>query len=587
MVKFLDDMEREKPIRFTSQQLKIATNNFRNLLGSGGFGSVYKGDFSNGTTVAVKVLNGTSDKRIEEQFMAEVSTIGRIHHFNLVRLYGFCFDKCLRALVYEYMENGSLDKYLFRENKILGFEKLYEIAVGTARGIAYLHEECRQRIIHYDIKPGNILLDAQFCPKVADFGLAKLYNRDNTHISMTGRRGTLGYAAPELWMPLPKSRKCDVYSFGMLLFEIVGRRKNLDFNLPESQQWFPRWVWNKFETGESRDLMIVCAIEEEDKEKAEKMVKVALWCVQYRPESRPLMSVVVKMLEGEVEIPAPLNPFHYLSAGSSPAIVAPMALNGSGFGSGSSQMNQADKLAEDATAETLDEPDWATNLDLCDLINQEKINSVELIRGIKKRIMLKSPRIQYLALVLLETVVKNCEKAFSEVAAERVLDEMVKLIDDPLTVVNNRNKALMLIEASGESSNELRYLPVYEQTYKSLKSRGIRFPGRDDESLAPIFTPPPSVPASESIAGLAQQIHRDIPVQTFSAEQTKEAFNGARNMVSKTRTVRIVPSSASIVASTVRSVVTAVPATVEEAIVNGVVSGGVVDQTMVGGDGYD
>ncbi|KAA8535659.1 hypothetical protein F0562_030662 [Nyssa sinensis] len=314
MVKFLDDMEREKPIRFTSQQLKIATNNFRNLLGSGGFGSVYKGDFSNGTTVAVKVINGTSDKRIEEQFMAEVSTIGRIHHFNLVRLYGFCFDKCLRALVYDYMEN-----------------------VGTARGIAYLHEECRQRIIHYDIKPGNILLDAQFCPKVADFGLAKLYNRDNTHISMTGRRGTPGYAAPELWMPLPKSRKCDVYSFGMLLFEIVGRRKNLDFNLPESQEWFPRWVWNKFEKGESKDLMTVCAIEE-NKEKAEKMVKVALWRVQYIPESRPLMSVVVKMLEGEVEIPAPLNPFHFLSAGSSPAIVAPMALNGSGFGSGSSQM---------------------------------------------------------------------------------------------------------------------------------------------------------------------------------------------------------------------------------------------------------
>ncbi|KAA8535657.1 hypothetical protein F0562_030660 [Nyssa sinensis] len=242
MVKFLDDMEREKPIRFTSQQLMIATNNFRNLL------------------------------------------------------------------------------------------------VGTARGIAYLHEECRQRIIHYDIKPGNIVLDAQFCPKVADFGLAKLYNRDNTHIIMTGRRGTPGFAAPELGMPLPKSHKCDVYSFGMLLFEIVGRRKNLDFNLPESQEWFPRWVWNKFEKGESRDLMTVCAIEEEDKEKAEKMVKVALWCVQYRPESRPLMSVVVKMLEGEVEIPAPLNPFHYLSAGSSPAIVAPMALNGSGFGSGSSQM---------------------------------------------------------------------------------------------------------------------------------------------------------------------------------------------------------------------------------------------------------
>ena len=128
--------------------------------------------------------------------------------------------------------------------------------------------------------------------------------------------------------------------------------------------------------------------------------------------------------------------------------------------------NQGDKLAEDATAETLEEPDWALNLEICDMVNSEKINSIDLIRGIKKRIMLKSPRIQYLALVLLETCVKNCEKSFSEVAAERVLDEMVKLIDDPQTVVNNRNKALMLIEAWGESTSELRYLPVYEETYK-------------------------------------------------------------------------------------------------------------------------
>ena len=128
--------------------------------------------------------------------------------------------------------------------------------------------------------------------------------------------------------------------------------------------------------------------------------------------------------------------------------------------------NQTDKIVEEATAETLDEPDWATNLEICDMVNHERINSVELIRGIKKRIMLKIPRVQYLALLLLETIVKNCEKAFSDVASERVLDEMVKLIDDPQTVVMNRNKALMLIESWGESSNELRYLPVFEETYK-------------------------------------------------------------------------------------------------------------------------
>ncbi|XP_070667308.1 rust resistance kinase Lr10-like isoform X2 [Malus domestica] len=312
MNKFLNDMEREKPIRFTSQQLRIATDNFTNLLGQGGFGAVYKGIFSNGTLVAVKVLNGSSDKRIEEQFMAEVSTIGRIHHFNLVRLYGFCFEKHLRAL--KYMGNGSLDKYLFCSNAVLlGFEKLHEIAVGTARGIAYLHEECQQRIIHYDIKPENILLDANFFPKVADFGLAKLCNRDNTHITMTGGRGTPGYAAPEVWLRFPITHKCDVYSFGMLLFEIIGRRRNLDNNIQDSQDWFPRWVWKKFEPGELGELMVVCGIEEKDKERAERMVKVALWCVQYMPEARPLMSAVVKMLEGAVEIPTPsTNPFQHL-----------------------------------------------------------------------------------------------------------------------------------------------------------------------------------------------------------------------------------------------------------------------------------
>lgn len=198
--------------------------------------------------------------------------------------------------------------------------------------------------------------------------------------------------------------------------------------------------------------------------------------------------------------------------------------------------NQADKLVEEATAETLDEPDWAMNLELCDMINHERINSVELIRGVKKRIMLKSPRIQYLGLVLLETIAKNCEKAFSEIAAERVLDEMVKLIDDPQAVVNNRNKALVLIEAWGESSSELRYLPVYEETYKSLRARGVRFPGRDHESLAPIFTPPRTVSASEPSVTLAQQIQHEIP-RNFSAEQTKEAFDVARNSVELLTTV--------------------------------------------------
>ncbi|TYI83560.1 hypothetical protein E1A91_D05G301500v1 [Gossypium mustelinum] len=323
MDQFLNDMEKEKPIRFTSRQLKIATDNFSTSLGSGGFGAVYKGVFNDETMVAVKVLHGTSDKRIEQQFMAEVGTIGRVHHFNLVRLYGFCFDKNLRALVYEYLPNGSLDRFLFAQEKILGFEKLHEIAVGTAKGIAYLHEECQQRIIHYDIKPENILLDSKFCPKVADFGLAKLCNRENTHMSMTGGRGTPGYAAPELWMPFPITQKCDVYSFGMLLFEIIGRRRNLNVQLPDSQEWFPRWVWKNIESnGDIGELMEACEIKEGNRESVERMVKMALWCVQYRAERRPLMSTVVKMLDGAAEIPQPSNPFEHLLDHNSTIVAA-------------------------------------------------------------------------------------------------------------------------------------------------------------------------------------------------------------------------------------------------------------------------
>ncbi|KAG0527866.1 hypothetical protein BDA96_06G270000 [Sorghum bicolor] len=220
--RFLDDILREKPARFTPENLREFTRNYAERLGSGGFGVVYRGAFPNGVQVAVKILNSTLDRRAEEQFMAEVGTAGRTYHINLVRLYGFCFDATAKALVYEYLEKSSLDRVLFEHEQrqdtddlgdALGFETLYGIVVGTARGVRYLHEECQHRIIHYDIKPGNVLLTADYTPKVADFGLARLCNRDNTHLTMTGARGTPGYAAPELWLPLPVTHKCDVYSF--------------------------------------------------------------------------------------------------------------------------------------------------------------------------------------------------------------------------------------------------------------------------------------------------------------------------------------------------------------------------------------
>ncbi|PUZ49262.1 hypothetical protein GQ55_7G312700 [Panicum hallii var. hallii] len=322
---FIEDLQRERPVRFSSQQLRAFTRNYAHKVGSGGFGVVYKGRFPNGAPVAVKVLNSTLGKRAEEQFMAEVGTIGRTYHINLVRLYGFCFDAAVKALVYEYMENGSLDGYLFDpppERKV-AFDKLHEIAVGTAKALRYLHEECAQRIIHYDIKPENVLLGAGLAPKVSDFGLARLCDREDTHLTITGARGTPGYAAPELWMPLPVTHKCDVYSYGMLLFEMLGRRRNLELGLHgrESQEWYPRWVWHRFEAGDV-DAVLARAVatgDKKERETAERVCKVALWCVQYRPEDRPSMGSVVRMLEGEDQIATPLNPFAHLAAYNSGA----------------------------------------------------------------------------------------------------------------------------------------------------------------------------------------------------------------------------------------------------------------------------
>uniref|UniRef100_A0A5B7B3J1 Protein kinase domain-containing protein n=1 Tax=Davidia involucrata TaxID=16924 RepID=A0A5B7B3J1_DAVIN len=315
MERFLQDLAKEKPVIFTAQQLCSFTSNYSTRLGSGGFGVVYKGQFPNGVKIAVKVLKRSLDTTAaKQQFMAEVDTIGRTYHINLVRLYGFSYDHLMSALVYEYMENGSLDHYLFSDTQAIEWDKLHEIAIGIAKGIAYLHEECQQRIIHYDIKPGNVLLDANFFPKVADFGLAKLCNRDKSQVTMAGYRGTPGYSAPEFLLKnFPITHKCDVYSFGMMLFEIVGMRKNTKAVCStDSLDWFPKHVWDEYEKGELAAMTVSCGIEEKDRVKAERMSMVALWCVQDAPEARPLMSAVVKMLEGGVEIMPPSKPFRYL-----------------------------------------------------------------------------------------------------------------------------------------------------------------------------------------------------------------------------------------------------------------------------------
>ncbi|KAJ4707687.1 Protein kinase [Melia azedarach] len=335
MERFLQEIQRDKPVRFTSQRLKNFTTNYKTRLGFGGFGEVFQGQFPNGVKIAVKVLNRNLGRIAEEQFMAEVGTIGRTYHINLVRLYGFCHDQHMTALVYEFMENGSLDKYLFNKMRSIEWEKLHEIAIGTAKGLAYLHEECQQRIIHYDIKPENVLLDVNFSPRVADFGLAKLCDRNRTHVTISGYKGTPGYSAPEfLSGNYPITHKCDVYSFGMVLFEIVGRRRNAIVGASETLDWFPKHVWEEYDKGESAAMISgACGIEEKNREKAKRTCMVALWCVQDSPEARPPMSAVVKMLEGTVEVLPPPKPFRYLDIIRMTALRSADSSDGSGFSS--------------------------------------------------------------------------------------------------------------------------------------------------------------------------------------------------------------------------------------------------------------
>ncbi|XWS08099.1 hypothetical protein CRYUN_Cryun41cG0049900 [Craigia yunnanensis] len=308
---FLEDYKALKPSRYSYADIKRITYQFKEKLGQGGFGTVFKGILSNDVSVAVKVLNNF--KGNGEEFINEVGSMGRIHHVNVTRLVGFCADGCNRALVYEYLPNESLEKFIFAakgENRFLNLEKLQDIALGIAKGIEYLHQGCEQRILHFDIKPHNILLDQNFNPKISDFGLAKLCSKEQSAVSMTAARGTMGYIAPEV---LSRnfgnvSYKSDVYSFGMLLLEMVGGRKNIDVKVEKvSQVYFPEWVYNRLEKGEELGI----SIEDEEHDKiAKKLTIVGLWCIQWYPVDRPSMKAVVQMLEGEAEnLTIPSNPF--------------------------------------------------------------------------------------------------------------------------------------------------------------------------------------------------------------------------------------------------------------------------------------
>ncbi|CAN6995883.1 unnamed protein product [Brassica oleracea var. botrytis] len=291
--------------KYSYAQVTRITKSFAEVVGKGGFGTVYRGTLCDGRIVAVKVLKDS--KGNGEDFLTEVATISQTSHVNIVTLLGFCSEGSKRAIIYEFLGSGSLDKFISSKTTVdMDWPTLYGIALGVARGLEYLHHGCRTRIVHFDIKPQNILLDDNLCPKVADFGLAKLCERKESILSLLDTRGTIGYIAPELFSRMygRVSHKSDVYSYGMLVLEMIGARNKeraaQNSASDASSIYFPEWIYKDIEKGNTGRLNmdgIVC----KEEEMVRKMTLVGLWCIQSSPIDRPPMNRVVEMMEGSVD----------------------------------------------------------------------------------------------------------------------------------------------------------------------------------------------------------------------------------------------------------------------------------------------
>lgn len=313
------------PTRFSFKALESATENFSKKLGRGGFGSVYEGTLPDGSKVAVKRLE--REGHGQKEFCTEVATISRVRHLNLVCLKGFCVEGSERLLVYEFMPRGSLDAWIFHDRVsssplssavvvVLSWETRYNIALETARGLAYLHEECEERILHLDVKPQNILLDEKFHAKVSDFGLARSMNRGQSRV-VTTMRGTPGYLAPEWLREEGIDSKTDVYSYGMLVLELVGGRRSEDHSQGNLENWYlPTMAFKKMKEDRVLDVvdpLLNGKLDEKACKQALLIVSLALWCIQDDVATRPKMSSVVQMLEGTVTVQKPPDPSRFMS----------------------------------------------------------------------------------------------------------------------------------------------------------------------------------------------------------------------------------------------------------------------------------
>uniref|UniRef100_A0A0D3FTV1 non-specific serine/threonine protein kinase n=1 Tax=Oryza barthii TaxID=65489 RepID=A0A0D3FTV1_9ORYZ len=302
-----------QPDVFNYAELKLATDNFssQNILGEGGFGPVYKGKLHDKRVIAVKQLSRSSHQGTGE-FVTEVATISAVQHRNLVRLHGCCIDSKTPLLVYEYLENGSLDQAIFGDSSLnLDWVTRFEIILGIARGLTYLHEESSVCIVHRDIKASNVLLDTNLTPKISDFGLAKLYDEKQTHVS-TRIAGTLGYLAPEYAMRGHLSEKADVFAFGVVMLEIVAGRPNTNNSLEENKIYLLEWAWGMYDKDQALKI-VDPTIKDFDKDEAFRVINVALLCTQGSPHQRPPMSRVVAMLTRDVDAPKVVTKPSYIT----------------------------------------------------------------------------------------------------------------------------------------------------------------------------------------------------------------------------------------------------------------------------------
>ncbi|KAK9151923.1 hypothetical protein Syun_010232 [Stephania yunnanensis] len=306
-----DDIERAAEfLHFDFGLIKSATGNFStsNKLGQGGFGSVYKGQLSNGQEIAVKRLS-TNSRQGSEEFKNEVMLLHKLQHRNLVKLLGFCLKGKEELLIYEYVTNGSLDKYLFDPTKKSDsdWETRYKIIRGIARGILYLHEDSRLRIIHRDLKASNILLDDEMNPRISDFGMARLFGVDQTHDETKRVAGTLGYMAPEYVVRGIFSAKSDVYSFGVLLLEIISGEKNINVNQSGYTEDLLSKVWQHWREGTALEFLDQ-SLSSDASIEVIKCIHIGLLCIQKNIEDRPTMASVVLMLDsnsGTLPNPSP------------------------------------------------------------------------------------------------------------------------------------------------------------------------------------------------------------------------------------------------------------------------------------------